>query len=66
MNRDGEIVFLRRTVMSKSISETASQLGNTVSEAAKTVGSKVAQGAEDAVDFIKAKTGLGSGDGNAF
>ena len=49
--------------MSKSISETASQLGNTVSDAAKTVGSKVAQAAEDTVDFIKAQTGIGRVEG---
>ena len=50
--------------MSKSISETASQLGNKVAETAQAVGSKVAKGAADAVDFVKEKTGLGTAEGN--
>ena len=49
--------------MSKSISETASQLGNKVAETAQAVGSKVAQGAADAVDFVKEKTGIGTNEG---
>ncbi len=46
--------------MAKTISETMSDLGNSVTDAAKNVGSKIAQGAETAVDFVKEKTGLGT------
>ena len=49
--------------MTKSFSESVSQVGNTVSEAAKKVGNTIAQGAEAAVDFVKEKTGIGTVEG---
>ncbi len=50
--------------MAKTISEKMSDVGQSVSNAAKSVGSKIAQGAEDAVDFVKEKTGMGTPEGN--
>lgn len=49
--------------MSKSFSESVSELGNTVSDAAKKVGNTIAQGTEEAVDFVKEKTGIGTVEG---
>ncbi len=50
--------------MAKTISEKMSDVGQSVSNAAKSVGSKIAQGAEDAVDFVKDKTGMGASEGH--
>jgi len=44
-----------------SIKEKAEKAGNAVAETAKDVGHKVAEGAAKAVDFVKEKTGLGTG-----
>ena len=49
--------------MAKTISEKMSDVGQSVSNTAKSVGSKIAQGAEDAVDFVKDKTGMGPSEG---
>ena len=50
--------------MSKTVSEKMSDVGSSVSDAAKVVGSKIAQGAEEAVDFVKERTGIGSTEGD--
>ncbi|HUP78724.1 MAG TPA: DUF2171 domain-containing protein [Pirellula sp.] len=50
--------------MSKTISKTMSEVGNSVEDAAKSVGSKIAEGAEKAVDFVKEKTGMGTIEGD--
>ena len=49
--------------MSKSVSDNLASVGNSVADAAKSVGSKIAQGAENAVDFVKEKTGVGIKEG---
>lgn len=50
--------------MAKTISEKMSDVGHSVSDAAKSVGSKIAKGAEEAVDFVKEKTGMGTVEGD--
>jgi len=50
--------------MAKTISEKMSDVGQSVSDAVKQVGSKIAQGSEDAVDFVKEKTGMGTAEGD--
>lgn len=45
--------------MASSMKNTVANAGHTVADAAKNVGEKIAKGAEDAVDFVKDKTGMG-------
>ncbi len=50
--------------MAKTISEKMSDVGLFVSDAAKSFGSKIAKGADEAVDFVKEKTGMGTVEGD--
>jgi hypothetical protein len=45
--------------MASSIKNTVANAGHAVSDAAKNVGDKIAKGTEDAVEFVKDKTGMG-------
>ncbi|HYV39279.1 MAG TPA: DUF2171 domain-containing protein [Gemmataceae bacterium] len=45
--------------MASTMKEKVVDAGHAVVDAAKTVGHKIAEGAENAVDFVKEKTGLG-------
>ncbi|BBO31598.1 DUF2171 domain-containing protein [Lacipirellula parvula] len=49
--------------MADSIKKNVANAGNAVANAAKDVGSRIATGAEDAVDFVKEKTGMSGPDG---
>ncbi len=49
--------------MGKTISEKIAGAGNSVADAAKSVASNIAHGSENAVDFVKEKTGLGTTEG---
>ena len=49
--------------MGKTISEKIAGAGNSVADAAKSVASNIADGSENAVDFVKEKTGLGTTEG---
>lgn len=44
-----------------TIKDKLADAGHAVTETAKNVGHKIAEGAEKAVDFVKAKTGIGEG-----
>ncbi len=45
--------------MSSSMKNTVANAGHTVTDAATTVGEKIAMGADNAVEFVKDKTGMG-------
>jgi hypothetical protein len=49
--------------VANTVSEKLADAGTSVADAAKSVGSRIAQGAENAVDFVKEKTGLGTIEG---
>lgn len=49
--------------MANTVSEKLADAGHSVADTAKRVGSKIAQGAENAVDFVKEKTGVGTTEG---
>jgi hypothetical protein len=46
--------------MANTIKDNVADAGHTVADAAKKVGHKIAKGAENAVDFVKEKTGMES------
>jgi hypothetical protein len=56
-------VTSRSVIVAKTVSEKLAGAGNTVAGVAKSVGSKIAEGAENAVDFVKETTGLGTPEG---
>lgn len=45
--------------MANTIKDKVADAGHAVADAAKNVGDKIAKGAEEAVDFVKEKTGAG-------
>ncbi|HEY4312167.1 MAG TPA: DUF2171 domain-containing protein [Pirellulales bacterium] len=45
--------------MASSMKNTVANAGHAVADAAKNVGDKIAQGAEEAAEFVKDKTGMG-------
>jgi hypothetical protein len=45
--------------MASSMKKTVANAGHTVADAAKDVGHKIAKGTEEAVEFVKDKTGIG-------
>lgn len=49
--------------MANTVSNNLADAGKSVADAAKNVGSKIAEGAENAVDFVKEKTGFGNEEG---
>jgi hypothetical protein len=48
--------------MASTIKNNVADAGNAVANAAKDVGQRIATGAEDAVDFVKEKTGMSDAD----
>jgi hypothetical protein len=52
--------FSRRRTMASTLKNKVADAGHAVADAAKNVGHKIAEGAENAVDFVKEKTGIGA------